>query len=198
MTGPQYPPPYYPPQPPRKRRVWPWILLGVAVLVFGGCGAIVLSAGHSVDQAVKAAGNGGPTPAAAPAATIGAPVRDGKFEFTVTGLSTAGSVGPADFGKTAQGKYQILQLTIRNIGNQSQTLNDSSQAVYDATGRKFDASTEADIYLGTNDQNVLLEQINPGNSVTGQIAFDMPVDDVPVKVVLHDSMFSGGVTVTLQ
>ncbi|WP_341353356.1 MULTISPECIES: hypothetical protein [Rhodococcus] len=30
------------------------------------------------------------------------------------------------------------------------------------------------------------------------VVFDMPVDAVPASIELHDSMFSGGVTVSLR
>ncbi len=42
------------------------------------------------------------------------------------------------------------------------------------------------------------EPINPGNSLTGTVVFDVPVDAVPASLELHDSAFSGGVTVALS
>ncbi len=87
-----------------------------------------------------------------------------------------------------------------NIGNQSQTLDDSAQYVYDASGRKFSAGSAADIDLsGANGQgSTWLDDINPGNTVHGKIAFDMQAGDKAVKIELHDSLFSGGVTVKLS
>jgi hypothetical protein len=89
---------------------------------------------------------------------------------------------------------------VTNIGNQSQTLDDSAQYVYDASGRKFSAGSAADIDLsGANGQgSTWLDDINPGNTVHGKIAFDMPAGDKAVKIELHDSLFSGGVTVKLS
>ncbi|WP_433733525.1 MmpS family transport accessory protein [Nocardia sp. CA-129566] len=71
MTGPNQPynpqqpqPPYgQPPQPPygqyprppKKRKVWPWVLLGVFLLMFGGCVAIIGTAGHEASKAIDAA-----------------------------------------------------------------------------------------------------------------------------------------------
>jgi hypothetical protein len=130
------------------------------------------------------------------AAGIGTPVRDGKFEFVVTEVTHAKSVG-GEFGSTAQGKYTILHVSVKNIGNESQALTDSAQFVYDASGRKYDADAAADVQLNGNG-NVLFNEINPGNTVTGLIAFDMPSGTQAVKAELHDSLFSGGVTVHLQ
>jgi hypothetical protein len=45
---------------------------------------------------------------------------------------------------------------------------------------------------------VFLNEINPGNTVHGKIAFDMPNGVNAMKAELHDSMFSGGVTVNLK
>jgi hypothetical protein len=107
-------------------------------------------------------------------------------------------VGPSGFGETAQGRYTILHVTVTNIGDQAQTLDDSSQYVFDRAGRKFDASGAADLQInGTNDQ-VFLQDINPGNKVHGLIAFDLPSNDKAVKAELHDSPFSSGVTVSLS
>jgi hypothetical protein len=129
-------------------------------------------------------------------AGIGTPVRDGKFEFVITGVTHAKSVG-GEFGQTAQGEYTILHITVKNIGNESQLLADSAQHVYDSSGRKYDADSVAGISLNGN-ANVFLKEINPGNTVQGQIAFDMPKGVRAVKAELHDSLFSGGVTVNLK
>jgi hypothetical protein len=45
---------------------------------------------------------------------------------------------------------------------------------------------------------VFFNSINPGNTVHGEIAFDLPPGDAAVKAELHDSAFSGGVTVMLK
>jgi Domain of unknown function (DUF4352) len=115
----------------------------------------------------------------------------------VTGVTHAKSVGPSGFGETAQGRFTILHVTVTNIGNESQTLDDSSQFVFDASGRKFDASSKADLMINSESQ-VFLEDINPGNTVHGLIAFDLPSGTKAVKAELHDSPFSDGVTVRLR
>lgn len=139
--------------------------------------------------------------AAPQAAKIGSPVRDGKFQFTITSVSQAKSVGDTaeGLGDTAQGEYTIIHVKVSNIGDQAQTLDDSSQYVYDASGRKYDVSTSADIDLNSvsGADSVFLNDINPGNTVNGELAFDMPAGAKAMKAELHDSPFSGGVTVGL-
>jgi Domain of unknown function (DUF4352) len=133
---------------------------------------------------------------------IGDEVRDGKFQFVITKVTHVKSVGDTQLGMgdTAQGEYTILHITVTNISNQPQTLDDSSQYVYDSHGRKYDASSNADLDMaGANGQNgTWFNDINPGNTVHGRIAFDLPKGDKAVRAELHDSMFSGGVTVGLR
>ena len=205
----QYYPPqqqFYPPQqPPKKKRHWVRNsflgLTGFIVLI-----VIISVAANGGNKGNPAAGGGAAPANAAPVAPkvakIGTPVRDGKFQFTITSVSHAKSVGDtADgFGDTAQGKYTILHVTVTNIGGQPQTLDDSSQYVYDASGRKYDASTSADMDLtsASGSDSVFFNDINPGNTVRGELAFDMPAGHKAVKAELHDSAFSGGVTVNLR
>ena len=65
--------------------MWPWILLGVVILFFGGCFALVAVVGSAMD----AGDTDNPSASSAPGATaatagIGQEVRDGKFAFTAT------------------------------------------------------------------------------------------------------------------
>ena len=171
------------------------------------CAVIGIAASIAGGPKTSSSGGGGGQPAAAGArhaaqAGIGNSVRDGKFQFTITKVTYAKSVGDTAYGlgDTALGRYTILHVTVTNISGQSQTLDDIAQYLYDASGRKYDASTTADLSInsGSNGQNsVFLNDINPGNTVRGEIAFDMPAGVKAVRAELHDSVFSGGVTVSL-
>jgi hypothetical protein len=86
---------------------------------------------------------------------------------------------------------------VTNIGREAQTLDASSQYLYGSGGQRFDADTEAALYLGVNQTRTFLEDINPGNSVNGILVYDIPKNEQPSKLELHDSPFSGGVTVEL-
>jgi Domain of unknown function (DUF4352) len=200
--------PYQQPQPPRRKRhlglkITLGIVGGVIALIIIGAIASALGGGNSgTSTGTGTSTSSGTSSVAAPAPGIGDKVRDGKFEFVITKVTHAKSVGDTSLGlgDTAQGRYVILHIRVTNIGTEAQTLDDSSQYVYDAAGRKFSASTSADIDLsGANGQNnTWFEDINPGNSVHGRIAFDLPAGDNAVKAELHDSAFSDGVTVKLH
>lgn len=138
-------------------------------------------------------------PAAEPAedaAGIGDAVRDGKFEFTVTEVETGISeVGDEFLSEQAQGQFVLVHMTVSNIGDQAQMLSGSNQTLIDDQGREHSANGSAAIYLEGSE--TFLNDINPGNSVEGTVIFDIPADAQPAAVELHDSMFSGGVTVSL-
>lgn len=134
--------------------------------------------------------------AAQNASQVGKKVRDGKFEFTVTKVKCGRSlVGSSDFGKKAQGQFCEVSVTVKNIGDEPQSMFGDNQYLFDSKNRKYSADTEAAIYL--KDSNTLYEEINPGNSLKGTLLFDVPKGIKPAKLELHDSAFSGGVDVRL-
>ena len=52
--------------------------------------------------------------------------------------------------------------------------------------------------MGLKDSNAFLNNINPGNLVKGILLFDVPKTFKLKAIELHDSVFSGGVTVALD
>ena len=44
----------------------------------------------------------------------------------------------------------------------------------------------------------MMKQINPGNTLTGSVCFDVPKEVTPAKAKLQGSMFSRGAAVTLN
>jgi hypothetical protein len=144
-------------------------------------------------------GEAAPAPAAPePAAPgVGEPAADGKFQFVVNGLDCSqNQLGNEYLNQQAQGTFCIVDVTITNIGNESQSFFGDNAYLFNAQGQKFSADNEAAIYL--DDSSSLYEEINPGNTLQSRIVFDVPVGVAPTAIELHDSAFSGGVTVTLQ
>ncbi|MFJ2033736.1 DUF4352 domain-containing protein [Streptosporangium sp. NPDC087985] len=130
-------------------------------------------------------------------AVIGDVVKDGKFSFKVTKVETGlKRVGGEYFGSDAQGQYVLVHVTVENIGDKAQLFSDSSQKLIDTGGRQYDADSGA--ALGLKDSNAFLKNINPGNTVSGILLFDVPKDFRIKAIELHDSIFSGGVTVALN
>jgi hypothetical protein len=197
-----YPPQYgypqqYPPQrfgtPPKPKKklgglAWFLIIVGAGLVVCGGGAAVIygaVSAGKSASAPSKTA-------------NLNEPARDGKFEFVVKSVSCGNAkVGDDTLGKTAQGQYCLVDLTIQNIGNSAQRFSSTNVKGESSGGAKFDTDTAAEIYA--NDQaQTFFEDINPGNTVHGTLVFDIPKQAQLEYVDLHDSVFSGGVRVKVS
>ncbi|MCE1180403.1 MAG: DUF4352 domain-containing protein [Micrococcales bacterium] len=207
-----------PPAPAPKQKSWfarhkiltallaLFLLGGLASALGGGGDSSTDAATGETSPAASAAASSPAKPSSAtpakkpePAATagIGTKVRDGKFEFTVTKVEAGGKqVGDSSFGEKAQGSFHLVHLTISNIGDKAQMMFDSNQKVKDAQGREFEPNSMAAILLPDND--IWMKDINPGNTLNGVLVYDMPDGSTPTSIELHDSMFSGGVTVSLK
>lgn len=133
--------------------------------------------------------------AKAPKSQLGQGRRDGKFNFTVTSVKCGRTrIGSAAFGVEAQGKFCLVAMKVKNIDKEPQTLFGDNQKLFVGEA-EYSANTEAAIYL--DDSKSIFEEINPGNTLTGIVVFDVPKNAKPTKLELHDSLFSGGVDVRL-
>jgi hypothetical protein len=176
----------------KKKR---FILLAVIALVV----VIVIATSGGEEGGSPASSSGGGSSSGDSAQSVGMneAVKDGKFEFTVTGVDCSkSSLGAAPVATEATGVFCLVDVSVANIGNEAQTLDSTSQYGYDAAGKKYSTDTEAALYL-ENGGDTLFEQLNPGASVDGVLVFDVPAGTQLTKLELHDSMFSGGVTVNL-
>ncbi|MCA2206321.1 DUF4352 domain-containing protein [Nocardia rosealba] len=181
--------PYYP-QPPKKRKVWPWVLGGflLAVLaLFGGCAALIGGAANEVAKSEQAR---------SVAALAGTEVRDGKFAFTVTQVDPpVRTVGDNPYlQKTAQGAFVLVHVEVTNVGDVAQQYFGANQKLIDDQGREFANDTSAEINV--NDE--LVAEINPGNKISRVLVFDVPTGTAPAAVEFHDSAFSNGARVALK
>jgi hypothetical protein len=136
-------------------------------------------------------------------AKINEPANDGKFSFTITSFDCGQTqiTQPDDSYQTsqAQGQFCIMNLSVKNIGSVAQSFDASSQYIYDNTGKQYSYSSDATITANpTSSQFSVYETVNPGNTVTGIVVFDIPKAIIPVTATLHDSSASNGVKVSLQ
>ena len=172
---------------------WWFLLLAASVLI-----AVFASIGGGSDPATGNSGGSADAEQPATEATgIGQPVRDGKFEFTVSGVDcTRNELGTDPISTTAQGVFCIVSLNVTNVGDEAQYFDASSQKALDGQGREYSADSGSAIYL--DNPNSFLEQLNPGSTVDGQLVYDVPAGTQLTQIELHDSMFSSGVTVNLS
>jgi Domain of unknown function (DUF4352) len=204
--------PYGQPQAPtpEKKPLWKktwfrvvaalFVIFVIAQAVNGGDDAATTDAAGASD-APAAADVAAPAEEAAPEEPampgIGQPAADGDFSFVVSGVDCSlTEVGNEYFGTQAQGQFCVVDVAVTNIGNEAGTFFGDNAKLMNAEGQEFSADTEAAIYL--DDSDSLLEEINPGNTLNSKVVFDVPAGTTPATIELHDSAFSGGVTVALQ
>jgi hypothetical protein len=202
----QYPPPGYPAAgapvaPPAKKgkgKIVLLVILGVLVLCCGG-GVIMfaVSAGKSDSSSNSStSGSGSNSGSGATKAKIGEAARDGKFEFVVQKVECGKTqVGDQYLNKTAQGQFCLVTVQVKNIGDKPQMFSGSNQKAFNGK-TTYNNSGEAEVYAN-KDTQTFLNDINPGNQVTGTLVFDIPKDAKITTLELHDSPFSGGVTVNV-
>lgn len=183
---------------PAKKHTWKWIAGSAVALMLIGCGS-----SSATDTSDSAASEQQTEQAATPKAEkkspgLGEPARDGKFEFTVTKVKCGvNKVGSDLLGAKAQGEFCLIDIKVKNIGKEAQLFADSAQKAFDAKKVEYSVDSAAAIYANGESQ-LLLEEINPGNAAKGKLVFDVPEGTKLTSLELHDSIFSGGVTVNLK
>ncbi|MFG1800081.1 DUF4352 domain-containing protein [Micromonospora carbonacea] len=132
-----------------------------------------------------------PAPAKPKTPGIGDKVRGGDFEFTVKSVKCGISRVGGDFLNTkAQGAFCKVSVTVKNVTKRAHTFHaDGSLTAQDASGREYEADGEAGIY-GNNDGQGFLDEINPGNSVTANVYFDVPKGTKLKTITLDAGLFT--------
>lgn len=105
------------------------------------------------------------------AAGIGDPVQADDVEITVTNVERGvKSVGPDGFEEDAQGEFVVVDIDVKNNGAEEVSLG-SSDFTLVGDGVSYSTSDDASYYL---EGALIYEDINPGNSYSGKIVFDIP------------------------
>ncbi|QKW12653.1 DUF4352 domain-containing protein [Verrucosispora sp. NA02020] len=132
-----------------------------------------------------------PEPAKSKATGIGDKVRGGDFEFTVKSVKCGISrVGSEFLNAKAQGTFCKASVTVKNVTKSAQTFHaDSALTAQDDRGREFEPDGTAGIY-GNSDAQGFLDKINPGNSVTANVYFDVPKGTKLKSITLDAGLFT--------
>ena len=169
------------------------LIIGISTVANSGSNAPT-STGNDSNTSSK--GDESDTAPAMPG--LGEAAVDGKFSFTVNSVKCGiESVGDEYVSKEPQGQFCQVALTIENVGKEPQTMFADNQKLFDSEDREFSPDTSAMIYM-KDGADTWLKEINPGNSLEGNLLFDLPAGATPATIELHDSAFSGGVKVSLK
>ena len=107
--------------------------------------------------------------------SLGKPIEIGNFIYTIQSVSFRKSIGDEYFGETADGIYMLVNLSIRNISDETRTLDGSLFAVTDVNGTKYEFSTEASTALEMSGKKTLfLKECQPNITTKGCLVFEVP------------------------
>lgn len=160
-----------------------WVVFSAivsAALFFGACSAMIAHGSRAHTNISKQTG---------PTVSRGVPVRDGNFEFVVSGVRA-----PAD-PRTApapRGEWVIVTVAVRNIDNDPQAFIANNQKLIDSAGRIYSADAEAAVAIN---HAPMVINMNPGLNITVKVPFDVPAGTAPAAIEVHDSVFSSGARV---
>lgn len=79
---------------------------------------------------------------------------------------------------TTEGKFIVVGAKISNNDKESRTLSSMMFKLRDDQDRKFEASSDFEVMMILDDNNLFLEEVNPGMSRTGIFVFEVPADIV--------------------
>jgi hypothetical protein len=135
------------------------------------------------------------TKAAGPA--FGDAARDGRFEFVVARMDCSRTtIGVEHLKRTAAGRYCVVSLSVRNVGDGAKFFVGHAQKAYDASGAEYGSDELAGVYANRGTE-AFLRRLEPGQKTAGKLVFDVPKATKLTTLELHDSLLSSGVRITL-
>ncbi|WP_052280698.1 serine/threonine-protein kinase [Nocardia vulneris] len=202
-------------RPRRRKRGFVSKIVGALIIVFltpfmlaAGCVALLAAGNRGADSGGSTAAPPPPTavaeenpgpppeqPGPVGPAEAGTPVRDGKFEFVVSGVDS----GVRRVGlQQAAGSFVVVTLAVRNISDEAKWFLPFGQRLFDAAGTAFDHNATATIWQVAQHSYNYSFELAPGQSATTQLVFDVPTESTPTHLELHDFVLSNGVAVRLN
>ena len=164
---------------PFYKRVWFIVLVGLFVI--GGLQSVLGGGSNSSTSSSQATSTTTQTTTEASASSseeqkeattysIGQEVPVGDVVYLVNSKEVTTNVG-GEFGKTANGVFLVLNVTVKNNGKEAITVTDDFFTLLKGDV-EYKSDSTAGIYAN-QDANFFLTEVNPENSVTGNVVFDI-------------------------
>jgi Domain of unknown function (DUF4352) len=180
----------------KKRFILPLAVICLLAIIWGATGLGDTGVSRTAKSGSPVTVTNAPQVKAA-IATMGTKVRDGEFEFVVTGVEHPGKTLAGKVGETltAHGEFVIVVVNVTNIGKADRAPSCSCQILMNDKGQMFKPSSSI---LRTKEALKFVQLITPGNTVNGVLMlFDVAPGTNVVNIQLHDSPVSSGVNVKL-
>lgn len=199
---------------PIYKRVWFWILAVIALAV-----VVTAVGGDEEGESSESSDDSGSEESAesddssadegeasdeedegseeAEVASLGEPVAVGDWEITVSSVGErTAQVGDEFLSTDAQGEFLPVEVSLTNNGSSAESFFASDFVVIDADGREFSYSSDASMYSGEAGLSIL-DEVNPGNALSGYLYFDVAETADIQKVHINDGWFADPIEVNL-
>ena len=163
---------------PFYKRVWFIVLVGLFVI--GGLQSVLGGESNSSTSSSQDTSTTTQTTTEASASSsekseevtysIGQEVPVGDVVYIVNSKEVNTNVG-GEFGKTANGIFLVLNVTVKNNGKEAITVTDDFFTLLKGDV-EYKSDSTAGIYAN-QDAKFFLTEVNPENSVTGNVVFDI-------------------------
>lgn len=163
------------------------------LLITGLSVVVVFTTGHTTENAKI---HQKPT-----VAKVANPGLDNNLEFTAKELNCGKDAVSIDSDVSygpPNGEYCALSVTVRNTSNDIHSLSVSDQYLLSDNDTYSGKPVVTGIINKWRDESDLLNKIQPGDSVSGVIVFDVPQKVNILGVRLHESENSSGVHIKLR
>lgn len=128
------------------------------------------------------------------------PTTDGDLEFTVTDSDADVHEIPGSFNLVHEpsGSFTLVQMTVRNVGDNPARFNWDNVEGTIADGTKIKAHSVGSYYANDRGQaGPFTRDLNPAATIEVTIAFDIPEGSELKTVICHDSLYSDGTEIVL-
>ncbi|MCO7177055.1 DUF4352 domain-containing protein [Sporolactobacillus kofuensis] len=108
---------------------------------------------------------------------IGDKIKVGDMEYTILSKKTATQVGPSALPDKANGKFIVIELSLKNNGNEKVTV-DSSFFKLKRGSKTYEAAADASMSAnqgedGNIDNSFFMQDLNPDSEMKGKVVFDV-------------------------
>ena len=134
---------------------------------------------------------------------IGEPAKIADVSFTVNSIEETKEISSGnEFIESAvtEGKYVILEVTVKNEKKEALTINSSYFKLITLEGVVYEPNTDGKVMMAMMDEeDFFLQQVNPGLSKTGKVVFEVGEDlDLNTAVLQGQTGFWGTESVEIS
>ena len=134
---------------------------------------------------------------------IGVPAMIADVSFTVNSVEETKEISSGNEfieNATTEGKFVILEITVKNDKKEALTINSSYFSLETVDGVVYEPNTDGKVMMAMMDEDdFFLQQVNPGLSKTGKVVFEVGEDlDLNTAILKGQTGFWGTESVEIS